>query len=413
MSVGRIVRWVARPRQVETALRFDRDDFDPPVETRLLILQPTPFCNIDCDYCYLPHRSDRSRMSIETVRQAAERLRDDGLAGANLTVVWHAGEPLVAPPAFYEEAFGVLQAALGAHTRVSHSIQTNATLVDDAWCALFKRHAVRIGVSVDGPARLHDAHRRTRAGGGTHALVLRGMERLRAHGIGFHAIAVVTAQTLAEADAFVDFFLEQGVQELGCNFDEAEGAHPVSSLALHEQAHAAFLARLLIRAEQSGGRLRVRELSNAFRLIADASPTYRWRGRSWPDNPQVVPFALISIAANGDFSSFSPELLGQSSLDYQNFVLGNVSQQGFLAAAPTERFRRLWHDVLRGTEACRACCAHFDICGGGAPANKLYENADLSSTETLYCRSMVKRPFDLVLRHLERTHAIAADFSMD
>ena len=302
MSVAQIVRWIAQPRRVETALRFGREDFDPPVETRLLILQPTPFCNIDCDYCYLPHRSDRSRMSIETVQRAAERLRDDGLAGESLTVVWHAGEPLAAPRAFYEEAFGVLQQTLGARTLVSHSIQTNAILIDDDWCELFKRHAVRIGVSVDGPARLHDAHRRTRTGGGTHALVLRGMDRLRAHGIGFHVIAVVTAATLADADAFIDFFLEQGVQELGCNFDEAEGAHAVSSLAHREQAHGEFLARLLTRADRSGGRLRVRELANAYRLIADPSPTYRWGGRSWPENPQVVPFALISVAANGDFS---------------------------------------------------------------------------------------------------------------
>ena len=22
----------------------------------LVVIQPTPFCNLDCDYCYLPHR---------------------------------------------------------------------------------------------------------------------------------------------------------------------------------------------------------------------------------------------------------------------------------------------------------------------------------------------------------------------
>ena len=49
--------------------------------TRLLILQPTPFCNLDCDYCYLPNRDDTRRMSIATVRLAAQRLVDDGLAG--------------------------------------------------------------------------------------------------------------------------------------------------------------------------------------------------------------------------------------------------------------------------------------------------------------------------------------------
>jgi len=29
----------------------------------LLILQPSPFCNIDCDYCYLAERSSTKKMS--------------------------------------------------------------------------------------------------------------------------------------------------------------------------------------------------------------------------------------------------------------------------------------------------------------------------------------------------------------
>jgi hypothetical protein len=43
--------------------------------TRLLILQPTAFCNVDCDYCYLPNRHDRKIMSHETAA-AAEPARN-------------------------------------------------------------------------------------------------------------------------------------------------------------------------------------------------------------------------------------------------------------------------------------------------------------------------------------------------
>ena len=31
----------------------------------LLILQPSPFCNIDCDYCYLADRASTKKMSLE------------------------------------------------------------------------------------------------------------------------------------------------------------------------------------------------------------------------------------------------------------------------------------------------------------------------------------------------------------
>jgi uncharacterized protein len=47
-------------------------------------------------------------------------------------------------------------------------------------------------------------------------------------------------------------------------------------------------------------------------------------------------------------------------------------------------------------------------CGGGAPANKFYENGDLASAETLCRRSMVKRPFDAVLERLERDNGVVS-----
>jgi uncharacterized protein len=374
--------------------------------TRLLILQPTPFCNIDCDYCYLPTRDQKQRMALGTVRQAALRLLDDGLAGPRLTVVWHAGEPLTLPVAYYDEAFAEISGVFGSRTQVDHAVQTNATLIDDGWCALFARHGVRVGVSLDGPAALHDAHRRTRGGRGTHAAVLRGLQCLRDHAITPHAIAVVTRDTLAHADAFFDFFVAQGIVDVGCNFDEAEGDHSVSSLAGFEAEHAAFLRRLLQRSAASG-QLVVREMAHAQRLIAQALPRQHWAGTDWPDNAQVLPWALITVAWNGDFCTYSPELLGQPAPAFGDFVLGNVAQGGYRDSMATSRFQALWQLVAAGVRACRDECAYFEHCGGGAPVNKLYENGDIASTRTLYCRSMMQRPFDVVLQHLEQRRASA------
>lgn len=375
-------------------------DFHPGLQTQLLVLQPTPFCNIDCSYCYLPDRNDRSRMSLDTLRLAARRLREDGLPGDELTVVWHAGEPLVLPPAWYAQAFAVLAEELSG-IRVRQALQTNAVLVDAEWCAFFKRHEVEVGVSVDGPAALHDLHRRTRRGAGTHAAVLRGMRLLREHRVPFHAIAVVTAATLAHADEFYDWFAEQGVSELGCNFDEAEGAHRQSSLAGYEGAHEIFMQTLLQRS--LSGPVLVRELTAAWQSLREPLPRWGWRGSRWPLNSQVMPMALVTVLHNGDFGCFSPELVGQPRSDYNNFVLGNVHRGGYLQALQAPAFATLWYDIRRGIQSCEKQCEHFAYCGGGAPANKLYENGDLGSTETLHCRSMVKRPFDAVLRHAEHT----------
>ena len=33
----------------------------------LLVIQPTPFCNINCSYCYLPNRHSKAVVSLETL----------------------------------------------------------------------------------------------------------------------------------------------------------------------------------------------------------------------------------------------------------------------------------------------------------------------------------------------------------
>jgi uncharacterized protein len=381
---------------------FDLADFRPALKTQLLVLQPTPFCNLDCDYCYLPDRQSTARMAVQTAARAARRLLEDGLVGDELTVVWHAGEPLVVPVAFYEEAFDAIAAALGSAVKITHSIQTNATLVTDAWCELFLRRGVRVGVSVDGPAEIHDAHRRTRAGRGSHWRVRRGMETLRAHGVPFHAIAVVTSAALPQPDAFYDYFQAEGITELGCNFDEPEGVHAGSTLSGNEEAYRAFLARLLARASTGQEPLRIRELDTAVRLVLERGACYEWRGEAWPYNAQVLPFALVSVGHSGDFCTFSPELLGQRTGGLRSFALGNVHGGGYLSAADTLLFRRQWGEVLAGMRDCRSRCPHFNFCGGGAPVNKLAENGTMASGETLYCRTMVKTPLELVLQQMEQ-----------
>jgi len=402
----RLKNWMAaaaeREKRAMPAGPFVLADFTPRPTTQLLILQPTPFCNLDCDYCYLPERDSRARMSLDTVKQAAQSLLKDGLLGSELTVVWHAGEPLAVPVDFYRRAFSIFDELFSGRCRVSHSIQTNATLIDEHWCELFSRHRVRVGVSVDGPATINDRHRKTRQGKGCFAQVQRGMDALHRYGIPFHVIAVVTADSLPHARLLHNFVLEQGIREIGFNFDEAEGPHRESSLRGLEADHKHFYEQLLALQLETAGQYRIRELANALSLIQYGLPRYRWRGLDWPMNAQTLPFAIVTVAWNGDFSTFSPELLGQPAAEFENFVLGNVRRGGLLQAAGQPAFARLWEGILAGTAICRGSCGYFNYCGGGAPANKWFENGGLDSGETLYCRSMLIRPFETVLQALER-----------
>src|SRR3954452_5835015 len=123
-------------------------DLAGPLE--LLVVQPTPFCNINCSYCYLPDRQNTKKIPLETLEQTFAWVFSSGLVREPFTLLWHAGEPLVVPIAFYESAAALLGRYNNPVVEIHHAIQTNATLIDDDWCRFFVRHDVNPGVSVDG-----------------------------------------------------------------------------------------------------------------------------------------------------------------------------------------------------------------------------------------------------------------------
>jgi len=49
-------------------------------------------------------------------------------------------------------------------------------------------------------------------------------------------------------------------------------------------------------------------------------------------------------------------------------------------------FRAVSSEIRRGVEACERSCRFFRWCGGGAPANKLFETGRFDVTQTMHCR---------------------------
>ena len=76
-------------------------------------------------------------------------------------------------------------------------MQTNGTLLDDEWCEFFKENDYLIGISIDGPRRLHDTYRLDKGGGPTFDRVRRGLRLLQKHGVE-HNILVAVNRTNAD-----------------------------------------------------------------------------------------------------------------------------------------------------------------------------------------------------------------------
>jgi len=386
------------------------DVLDRPTPIRLLILQPTPFCNLDCDYCYLPNRAATHRMSAEILHAAVDIVRRSGLIGEELNVVWHAGEPLVVPAEFYEEAFDAISVRVG-DLPVNHAIQTNGTLITDQWCKLFKTRRVRVGVSLDGPAHIHDRHRFDRAKRPTHDRVMRGIDLLQANGVPFHVICVVTADAIDHPEALVQFFSDARIDRVGFNFEEQESVRRFSTLASlpSDRSVRTFLERVYRYNNALPEPLQIREFHGALSALMPRTS----EEPLWGSNDQVRPFGIVSVDCDGNLSTFSPELLGASSPVHPTFTFGNVLRDELIDVLENSAFLEVATQIAEGVRMCARTCEYFKLCGGGAPSNKLYENHTFASTETLHCRNSIQLPIDIVLADLEHRFGIARDPAAD
>ncbi|MEU8919470.1 cyclophane-forming radical SAM peptide maturase AmcB [Kitasatospora sp. NPDC048545] len=341
---------------------------------RTLVAQCDPFCNLACTYCYLPFKARRRPMPVVVAEAIARSAADFAGTGTPLDLVWHAGEPT---------ALGVRQFAglvapfeqLRGEGRLHHYIQTNATLITPAWCEFFADHEFRIGVSIDGPADLN----RQRVGlGGKPAfpLIMKGIDRLRAHGLRFSVIAVVTTDSIGHPEMLLDFFASLGCDSVGFNIEEQEGASSTRPTPTFEQA-VEFWRRTIAWTRRNRD-LTVREVDRLGGYLRALRAGDGWRS--------VLIDPIPTISAAGDVVLLSPELADTVAADYNDFRAGNVQEQSIASMLENAAQLRYVDEFLTGLDRCEATCEFFGYCRGAQAGNRYFETGRFDTTETSYCR---------------------------
>lgn len=151
-------------------------------------------CNLDCDYCYYLDKESlyggrEPRMSDEVLERYI-RQYIEGNSVDTVSFVWHGGEPMLAGLDFYRRAVE-LQRKYAGGRRIENSFQTNATLIDEQWCDFFRENGFLVGVSLDGPASIHDGCRMDKGRRPTFERVMRAVELMRRTGVEFNTMSTV------------------------------------------------------------------------------------------------------------------------------------------------------------------------------------------------------------------------------
>lgn len=382
--------------------------------TSLLLLQSVERCNLDCTCCYLPTRTQSGKMSLDTVAASVRWLRDSGLLGCELEVLWHAGEPLLAGLKFYESAHDVISKEIPSSTRWKHVFQTNGTLINDNWASFFAHVRAQIGISIDGPREWHDSRRRTWSGKDTFDQVIRSIEHLKRHNVPFSTISVLSAEALRDPERLYHFLRQIGAETFAFNDEEQEGIHTKSLQYESASARADiehFYSVLYDLTAQEKALGRVRELSQALEAMhcftRSASSDHQGSKIASEMND---PFQILNVAFDGTFSTFAPELMGHRVENLGNFVFGNVHTDSLSDVLNSSKFRQAYELIEAGVNQCRASCKYYGLCGGGSPANKYFENGKLDSTTTMFCQLSIMAPIDVVLMKLEsQREAVSAE----
>jgi uncharacterized protein len=181
-----------------------------------LLVKVAARCNIDCSYCYWFRDAavyDKPKlMSADVLNKLLQRVEEHvaryGLI--DFPIVLHGGEPLlwgVENFHRFAEACEAISSRTGCE--IPLAVTTNGLLIDREWLDCFEQRSISVAISLDGPAHVHDLHRRTFQGTGTHAAVERAARMLLSRDI--RVIALAVCNPSYPPKQYVDFFDRCGI----------------------------------------------------------------------------------------------------------------------------------------------------------------------------------------------------------
>lgn len=356
-------------------------------------------CNLDCDYCFflskeLLYDAPSQQMSEAVLeRFVAEYLAAS--ADGEVTMLWQGGEPTLRGLPFFKRLVEFCEMYRRPNQHVQHALQTNATLITAEWAEFLAEIDALVGVSIDGPAPLHNAYRTNKAKRGSYEQVVRGWRILQEHGVRCNVLCTVNAAN------------QEHGREVYRHL-RALGARYMQFIPIVERVESELLAQ----AEHgwrtdSGVRILYTQSGQA---VTSRSVTPSQYGRflnevfdEWVKSDvgevfvQDFDTALANMFGEPAVCVHSPECGNNFAMEFNgdvytcdhwvepDWLVGNIAEQSIAAlsdAAVMRRFAR--KKRLELTAQCRAC-PFVQLCWGGCPKDRFVPAKDGEAGHNFLC----------------------------
>ena len=405
----------------------------PMARMHAMIKATGPLCNLDCDYCYYTGKKEllatRSqwKMTPETL-ELFIRQYIEGQNAPEIVFSWQGGEPSLLGLDFFRTVVALQKKYAPPHVRIENDLQTNGTLLDDAWCAFLREENFLVGLSIDGPKHIHDAHRKDAAGAGSFDRVMRSARLLHKYGVRFATLTVVGA-TGAKYPTSVYRFLrdEVGSEQMQFiplvdrkmhattapgrwnateppdeNSPRVDPSHPdsiVEPWCVAPVAYGDFLIAVF-------DEYLKRDLGAVYVPFFD-SAVEQWMGRP-------SPLCIFSpICGKGVAVEHNGDVYACDHYVYPEYRLGNIAERPLIDMALSERQERFGYAkdyALPGK--CRECRYLF-ACSGECPKNRLLATAQGEAGLNYLCAGLY-RYFSHIDPHIRKiVHALGQEVSDD
>jgi uncharacterized protein len=287
-----------------------------------------------------------------------------------VTFSWQGGEPTLMGLDFYRQAVACQQKYQKPGMKIQNTIQTNGLSIDAEWAEFFRQHNFLVGISLDGPQKLHDAYRVDKGGNPTHTRVMKGVQILREHGVDFNILCCVHARN-AEYPLEVYKFLKD---EAGARFiqfipvvelDNETGfqeGFKVTRRSVGGRKYGAFLIAVFDEWVR-------RDVGRVFVQIFEVALSVWIGGRAGLCVFEETCGAALALEHNGDLYSCDHYV-------EPRYFLGNIQEQnlGDMVGSPQQiAFGQAKKDRL--PRYCQECEVRF-ICNGGCPKNRIRRTPD-------------------------------------